>query len=376
MKRKIGVLLLIVSLLAGCSVSVSTFPRYGSLQGTVQVVDRGYEYQSMEGSGLIDPQDIVIAPQGYFDDDHVYKALEGALVEVDGKQIITGGDGRFFFRDLTSGQKRVRVSSSKLTQDLEFSVYVEPGKTTETRFRWEGVGYYLVIGIEDYWYEENSPGSRRDARDMHSLFRNNNDLYGTVKPFNDPLLDGKATKDKIKEMVQDIARVATPKDYIVIYFSGHMGRDYLSPYDANREPYDSYNPWKDVIMDAELEEWLRPFEGHATLILEGPESGTFANGEDHGSYTPFAFKKGKYTVLSSASFGQDDHVIRDGNGLFTHYLIEGLRKPREIDIDRNGKITAKEIYDYVYPKVKRRSYGTQTPQLWPDNADTVIYSYR
>ena len=51
----------------------------------------------MEGPGLIDPQDIVIAPQGYFDDD-LFTNLEGALVKVDGKEIITGGMVAFSLR--------------------------------------------------------------------------------------------------------------------------------------------------------------------------------------------------------------------------------------------------------------------------------------
>ena len=372
MKRKIGVLLLIVSLLAGCSVSVTTFPRYGNLQGTVQIVDRDRKgFQSIEDLGLIDPQDIVIAPQGYFEDS-AYKSIPGAEVIVDGRKVETDRSGRFRFDNLVSGHKIVRVKSSKFAEDLVLETYVEPGATTETRYRCEGAGYYLVIGIEDYpWPEERSEGSRYDAEEMHRVFKNNNKLYGTVRPFNAPLLEGEATKSKIKEMVKGIAEVATPKDYIVIYFSGHMGKDYLLPYDGNNYWRD---PWELVITDGELEEWLRPFKGHATLILEGPDSSSFAN--DDPFPNPQAFQKGKYTVLSSASLGQNDHVIKGGNGLFTHYLIEGLEKPYIIDTDSDGKITAKEIYDYVIRNVPRDSGYKQTPQLWPDNADTVIYSYK
>ena len=120
----------------------------------------------------------------------------------------------------------------------------------------------------------------------------------------------------------------------------------------------------------------RPFEG-TQLDFRRTGIRYFPDGSGHGSYSPYAFKERKYTVLSSASFGQDDHVFRDGNGLFTHYLIEGLKdRSREVDIDRNGKITAKEIYDYVSWNVLIDSGYKQTPQLWPDNADTVIYSYK
>jgi uncharacterized caspase-like protein len=50
------------------------------------------------------------------------------------------------------------------------------------------------------------------------------------------------------------------------------------------------------------------------------------------------------------------------NGCFTEYLVGGLKGGA--DANRDRVITARELFDYVYPRVKAASGGRQVPQMW------------
>lgn len=72
------------------------------------------------------------------------------------------------------------------------------------------------------------------------------------------------------------------KDYLVIYFSGYSGADFLSPYDD-----DHFGPdWSKAITDTDLEEWTWRFPGNITVIIDGSHSETMADGNplNHSSF--------------------------------------------------------------------------------------------
>jgi len=56
------------------------------------------------------------------------------------------------------------------------------------------------------------------------------------------------------------------------------------------------------------------------------------------------------------------------HGLFTYYLIDGLRG--KADLDRDGKINLEELYFYVSPKVASASNKLQNPQIYQWGEET------
>jgi len=48
-------------------------------------------------------------------------------------------------------------------------------------------------------------------------------------------------------------------------------------------------------------------------------------------------------------------------GLFSHYVIKGLKGAA--DVNKNKIVTIKELYDYVYQNVKEYSQSAQTPTI-------------
>ncbi|NLL49320.1 MAG: hypothetical protein GX249_12140, partial [Firmicutes bacterium] len=150
----------------------------------------------------------------------------------------------------------------------------------------------------------------------------------------------------------------------VIYFSGESGANFLRPSDDiggnNR------------ITDGELEEWVRKFGGTVTLIIDAHEAETFADGPVLESQ---AFKKSYYTVLGATRKNQDAGAHEDRyHSWFTYHLLEGIRT-RDADYNRDGDITASELYEYTYGAMQGDS--SQTPFFWPGtNGNAVVYRYK
>lgn len=360
--------LVVILLLTGCTVSVS--PRYGNLRGYVGIRKTPEIWSQGELSGQINPEDVVISSQAFADDNIM--PLAGAKVYISGQKgyIPTEQDGIFRAYGLPVGWKTITIFHPDLRKEIIRNKLVQEGPNTLDDAI-GGVGYYLVIGIEEYEYLPDAPGAVSDALSVVDVFENHTKLPGYVMD----LTNGEATKENIEEAIKNIPGV--PDDYLVLYFAGRMGWDFLSPHkdngmlDRDGVPYGA-------ITDTELELWLREFPGDVTVILDGSESATFADGEETLPIRPLALQKPRYTVISSAGRDQNAHVIEGGHGLFTNYLVSGLSEPYErikADRNRDGTITAHEIFEYVRMKMIGHVGDAQVPELYPERANTVILRY-
>jgi uncharacterized caspase-like protein len=63
-------------------------------------------------------------------------------------------------------------------------------------------------------------------------------------------------------------------------------------------------------------------------------------------------------VLTAGSEGEQV-VEFDGHGLFTKVLLNGLQG--EADLNRDNRITASELYQFINPRVLENSHNTQNP---------------
>jgi len=79
-------------------------------------------------------------------------------------------------------------------------------------------------------------------------------------------------------------------------------------------------------------------------------------------YKAFEETQGGMALLLSSKgeeFSLEDGGLR--SGIFSHFLIRGLKG--EADGDGDKIVTVKELFDFVYQKVRRYTANVQTPTL-------------
>ena len=97
------------------------------------------------------------------------------------------------------------------------------------------MGFYLVVGINTYKHlpaivpDNPAGGPIADANLVYTAFEGT-----TWKKYLRKMTGTAATKAAILNAIDEMSRAAQSEDdYLVFYFSGYTGKDYISPYDAD-----------------------------------------------------------------------------------------------------------------------------------------------
>ncbi len=224
----------------------------------------------------------------------------------------------------------------------------------------------LCIGIAQYRHLPSLTKTTVDARDLLNLLAQSgypdSNLIG--------LLDEQATKAAISDKLDLLARRAGPNDTVLIFFSGHGAQriggfepgEYLCPVDA-----DWYNLRATAISDEEFTTALRAIHaGRIVVFLDACHSGGVGEPKDaalqikaglsESVYARLAVGRGRVVIASCHPDEVSWELPRMRNGLFTHYLLEGLRGAAAKD---NGEVRVLDLFDYVSRHVPR--YKPQHP---------------
>jgi hypothetical protein len=179
------------------------------------------------------------------------------------------------------------------------------------------------------------------------------------------LLDEDATRKNILAAMQEYFLRADENDVVMFYFSGHGLRGSFLPVDYdghnNRLRHDEIRAIFDqskakhklCIADACHSGSLK----YDLMVAKGPAPISLDN-----YYKAFDESSGGIALLMSSNeeeLSLEDHGLRQG--VFTYYLLEGLKG----DADANGDrlVTIQEIYQYVAQKVRYFTSGIQSPVL-------------
>jgi uncharacterized caspase-like protein len=68
----------------------------------------------------------------------------------------------------------------------------------------------------------------------------------------------------------------------------------------------------------------------------------------------------------------EDHGLRQG--VFTYYVLRGMKGAA--DVNNDYIVTVKELYNYVYAKVREYTAGVQTPVLTGNYDENMPVSLR
>lgn len=217
----------------------------------------------------------------------------------------------------------------------------------------KGDTYVVVVGISNYKTITDLRLPEKDAKAIA-------DLYKTHTK-NVILITGKyATKSRILKSLKEQFARAKENDMVVFSFSGHGYPGGVCPYDmtAKEESGVSYNEIRAILKQSRAKQKIV----FADACFSGAIRTNKTNSNNHSNNDPsvllFLSSRGGETSLESP-FMQ--------NGFFTTFLLRGLRGGA--DVDRNRKITAKELFKFVSEGVKEKSKDKQHPVMWGKFSD-------
>jgi hypothetical protein len=296
----------------------------------------------------------------------------------------------------TEVSRDIRVATTKPPRRLEFTerIPLKPGKNeisvlvTDTdgltAERALSVHYHemrtnvwaVIIGIDNYQKNRHLKYAVSDARAFYDHLIQNNRIPRENVTL---MVDEEATFARLRSTLgTHLKNKAGKEDMVIIYFAGHgacekdaMSPDgdglekYILPCDADpKDLYGSALPMSEVsrIFNRISSERLifiadacySGASGGRTIRLTGIRSNlsdAFLN----------RIASGKGRVILTAS-GPNEISAEDdkfGHGIFTYFLLEGLRG--KADTDEDGIITVDEVYRYVSREVPRATDQGQHP---------------
>ena len=234
--------------------------------------------------------------------------------------------------------------------------------------------YAIVIGIERYRDITSVDTAADDAIWMKRYLER---VMGVPEENMVLLLNERATRtDMLKYFTGWLANNVDEDSTVYIYYAGHGAPDvktkkaYIVPYDGDPN-YLSVTAYP---LDS-LYETLASLPARETVVfLDSCFSGRGDRSVVAEGIRPIGLSiknpviaSGRMVVISAAESSQASSFYKEsGHGLFTYYLLLGLKG--EADADNNGWVEVGELFSYVKPnvsKLARRINREQTPTLFP-----------
>ena len=242
--------------------------------------------------------------------------------------------------------------------------------------------FVLAVGVTNYRDHALTQGVRYAAGDAETVaarfMAQADGLFRAAVVRS--LQDKAATKDGIEAALVELAGQARPDDVFVLYLAGHgaaIDGDYhFLPWEVR---YTNEQALRAQSLNQEaLRALLQKIPARKTLLLlDTCSSGAFAKGPSRGLQEKAAIDRlGKLSgraVLAASSSEQMALEGEAGHGVFTHAVIEGLKKA---DRNNNGMIEVGELADFVeelVPSITQRRWGyEQFPVRYVEGASFSV----
>jgi uncharacterized caspase-like protein len=245
-----------------------------------------------------------------------------------------------------------------------------------------GQRWAVVIGVSSY-EDSRIPSLRyasRDAQAFHHWLVSPGG--GRFAPSKTRLLvDRDATNERIKDALFNWLKQALEEDVVVIFFAGHGSPEspnapqnlYLLPHNSK---YDNIAVTGFPMWDIEtaLKRFIRAKRvviiadachaagvGQAFDVTLRADRGLLVNQINSGLQSLTEISEGVCVISASRDreFSAEGREWGGGHGVFSYYLIEGLKG--SADFDQSGSVSVGEITVYVSQQVRRATRNAQNP---------------
>jgi hypothetical protein len=271
---------------------------------------------------------------------------------------------------LDYGKNTIRVTATDINgaatgQSITITRTVERGKILAA-----------VIGINDYQTARDLKYAVNDAAAFKRYLKGNLGIREDNLFF---LSDAQATKDSIQSLLGTrIKRQAALEDTVMIFFAGHGAVEtdpsnpdgdgfekYLLPFDA-----DLNDLYTTAISMDEIRKIFHRIRAERLIFIadtcySGASGGrTILSSKTRASlsdrfYDRISKGKGRVIIASCSANEVSKEDDTHQHGLFTYYLLKGLRG--SADYDSDGLITVDEAFGYLSKTVPRASGQDQHP---------------
>ncbi|HMZ78794.1 MAG TPA: caspase family protein [Acidobacteriota bacterium] len=232
-----------------------------------------------------------------------------------------------------------------------------------------GQKYALVIGISRYLYGNSLKFADADARAFRDFLLSRQG--GSFRPENILLIENEsATLGGIQQALETVVKQVTANDLLVFFLAGHGGPDpgsrktrYFMTYDTGQDFTRSALPM--TLLRDRLTKDLRAKRlvcfidtCHSAGLAGDPQAGGFGM-RDFGlnlinqDFESLLYGAQGIAVLTSSDIDEKSYEsqVWDGHGVFTYFLLKGLKGAA--DVDRDNLVTAGEIFEYVRGEVPK-----------------------
>lgn len=198
------------------------------------------------------------------------------------------------------------------------------------------------------------------------------DMKGIAKFYNDyngsevfMLLDANATRSHILRVLRQQFAKSTKADEIIFAYSGHGFDGGLSTYNNDQ-----------VLYCSEVQKiMLHSTARRKMMFVMSCHSGSFAkkylNNKD--KRLKYDTKSSVLLFLSSKANESSWEMDLMENSFFYHHLLEALKGKADGNSDK--KVTARELFNYVAPRVTKDANGLQHPVMWGKFPDDMVIVY-
>lgn len=227
--------------------------------------------------------------------------------------------------------------------------------------------YVVAVGLGEYKHPEIAPPlptTVNDARAVASFFRSYNGSHVFM------LANANATRNHILRVLKTEFSKSTPDDEIIFVFSGHGVPGGLTTY----EVYDEST----LITYNEIQSIMRSAKARRKIIFAmACYSGglTMKNGSNNNRRSNRR-KTSKTNVMIYTS-SRPNEVSWTSSLMKYSFFINRLLDALRGAADNNGdkKVTARELFNYVNPRVINDTQGREHPQLWGSFDDSMVVVY-
>ena len=211
--------------------------------------------------------------------------------------------------------------------------------------------YLVSVGIADYPDTKNDLRiSDNDAKTIAKVFNATKNASVSV------LVNKDATQSALLSSMHTMFEDAKSDDAVILYFSGHGTPGAIVCYDG-------------LLTYQHIFKMLKGCKATRKIIIA---DACYAGKMRASNQQSASYNSQNVMLFLSSRTNETSQETRYQNSMFTIFLERGLRGGADVNKDR--RITARELYEFVHKGVIEASKNKQHPVMWGkfDNNMTVI----